>query len=277
MIVEIRDEVVALSGNLRRNQWPTLLSAVNVRLRHHPAGIVVDGGGLLSLTPEGAETFRDAAQHIARSSARIVVANLPPDVMRVLRQVPNLRSQLPLAPTVAEARASLGLHLAPRHHQAGDTAGDIVAGLLGTSADPHAVSVACRLGQSASGGRVHLVYLLQVPRHMPLLSPLGSEEEAAGEALEGLNGAVRAAGLVPVRRVERTRHRATRLVEVAQEVHAEAIVFALPADGPEELTAMAEDILARAGCSVVVNRLAFPEAVAAPVPAVSRAARQGAR
>ena len=33
MIVEIRDEVVALSGALVRDEWLTLQSAVNVRLK----------------------------------------------------------------------------------------------------------------------------------------------------------------------------------------------------------------------------------------------------
>jgi anti-anti-sigma regulatory factor len=129
MIVEIRDEVIALSGKLERNHWRTLESAVNVRLRHHPAGIVVDCGGLSALTPEGAKTFREAADHIARSGARIVVANVPVAIMRVLRQIPNLGSQLPLAASVADARASLGLP-APDQASHGARSGGSAAGFL---------------------------------------------------------------------------------------------------------------------------------------------------
>ena len=279
MIVEIRDEVVALSGALRRNHWPTLRSAVNVRLRHHPAGIVVDCGGLEALTPEGASTFRDAARHIVASGARIVVANVPEHALRVLRQVPNLGSQLPLASTVAEARASLGLAAAPRAGVPSDPApaesGDIVVGLLGTGADPHAVAIGCRLGSGAAAAqrRVHLCYLLVVPRNVPLLSALGPEEEEARRVLERMEGAVRAAGrCVPVPRVERTRSPAARLVEVASEVRAAALVLALPPEPSEELEAIAAAVLGRADRPVIVNRLPPPQAAAAlPVTAPAAA------
>lgn len=275
MIIEIRDEVVALSGVLRRNHWRTLESAVNLRLRHHPAGIVVDCGGLIALTPEGAETFRDAAAHVAQagaaqsSAARMVVANVPPDVMRVLRGIPNLGSQLPIAASVEDARSSLGLARTPTRaagtgqNGAGAPPGVVVAGLLGTSADPHAVAVACRLAQN-HGSAVHLAYLLVVPRHMPLLSALGEEEARARQTLDSLEGGVRAAGLTPVPRVERTRDPASRLVEVAAETNAEAITLALPPAPDGDLLAIADATLARARCDVLVNRL--PVLAEASVP-----------
>lgn len=262
MIIEIRDEVVALSGVLRRNHWRTLESAVNLRLKHHPAGIVVDCGGLIALTPEGAETFREAAAHVAQAgasqSARMVVANVPPDVMRVLRGIPNLGSQLPIAASVEDARASLGLTRTPAAGTGQDAAagmpGVVVAGLLGTSADPHAVAVACRLAKEHSSA-VHLAYLLVVPRHMPLLSALGEEEARARQTLDGLESGVRAAGLVPVPRVERTRDPASRLMEVAAETNAEAITLALPPAPDADLLAIADATLTRALCHVLVNRL----------------------
>lgn len=262
MIVEIRDEVVALSGVLRRNQWRTLESAVKVRLKHHPAGIVVDCGGLESITAEGAETFRDAAAHIAASNARIVVARVPPEVMKVLRKVPSLGSQLPLAATVAEARASLGLENPTRQRRAGESPSNIVVGLLGNEADVHAVMVACRLGR-AMQSTVHLAYLLVVPRNKPLLSPMGDEEEEARRALSGLEGAVRKKGLQAVPRIERTRDPAARLIEVASEVHSETIVLSLPGDCPEEQTTVAETLLARGPCDVVIDRLPRPAAAPA--------------
>ena len=277
MIVEIRDEVVALSGALTRNQWRTLESAVKVRLKHHPGGIVVDCGGLQVLTPEGAKTFRDAAEQIARSDARIVVSNVPPEIMRVLRRVPNLCSHLPIAETVAEARASLGLKTQPPRN-VGEGSGSVVVGLLGTEADPHAVAVACRLQQNP-GAPVHLVYLLVVPRNLPLLSPLAREEEEAQRTLERLDAAVRAKRRLPVRRVERTRDPAARLLEVSGEISAIAIVLALPPEAPEALTEIANTVLARASCDVVVNRLPSPQAAteAVPVLAAGGGARGGAR
>lgn len=288
MVIEIRDEVVALSGVLRRNHWRTLESAVNVRLRHHPAGIVVDCSGLEAITPEGAQTFRDAAAHIAGSAAagdgatngtgaaagapkaRIVLAGVPSPIMRVLRQVPNLGSQLPVAASVADARASLGLSRTPRVRAAGGSprAGDggatasVVAGLLGTPADPHAVAIAGQVAR-ASGASVYLVYLLVVPRHVPLLSALGEEEAAARQVLDSLENAARAQGLSVVPRVERTRDPAGRLVEVAAELGAEAITLALPPDPDPDLIAVAKETLARARCDVLVDRLAPGQLIAA--------------
>jgi nucleotide-binding universal stress UspA family protein/anti-anti-sigma regulatory factor len=279
MIVEIRDEVVALSGALVRDEWLTLQSAVNVRLKHHPGGIVVDCGGLTALTPEGAETFRRAFRHVGAGGGRIVVASIPPEIMWVIRRVPDLGSQLPVAATVAEARASLGLGAVPRRH-IGDAPGTIVAGLLGTNADGHAVAVACRLAQAAgraapegasAGSEVllYLVYLLLVPRNMPLLSAMGPEEEAARGALEELDTAVRAVSrLRSVGRVERTRDPGKRLVEVAGEVRAETVVLALPSEPTAEIDSVARSVLAQAPCDVVINRLAAP-AAAAPAASVS--------
>ncbi len=268
MIVEIRDEVVTLSGTLRRNRWATLQSAVNVRLRHHPAGIVVDCGGLQLLTPEGARTFRDAAQHIVAGGGRIVLANVPPEVMQVLRQTPNLGSQLPIAATVADARASLGLEISrPRSVAGGGTGTAVAAGLLGTEADSHAVAMACRLAYSMQA-TVYLIYLLVVPRNKPLLAALGDQEEAARGALERLEAAVRTARLRPAPRVERTRDPAGRLVAVASEVRADAITLALPPGSSEELNALAEAVLARADCDVVINRLPAPQSGAVPAAPV---------
>ena len=252
MIIEIRDEVIGLSGALRHNRWRTLQSAVNVRLRYHPAGIIVDCGGLTALTAEGAETFRDAFKHIAASGGRMIIANLPPSLLMVIRQKASLGSQLPIAATISEARASLGLGT-PTHRESRAGAGEgsaIVVGLLGTDADAHAVEVACRLGDE-----IYLAYLLVVPRNVPLLSPLGEVETEARAMLEGLDGAVRIRGMRPIPRVERTRDPARRLIEVAAEVRAEALVLALPPDAEERLTGIADAVMARAGCAIVIDRL----------------------
>lgn len=293
MIIEIRDEVVSLSGVLQRNHWHTLESAVKVRLKHHPAGIVVDCGGLESVTPEGADTFRDAARHIARTGkgARFVLANVPASVMGVLRQIPNLGSQLPVAETVADARISLGLPADTGASGAAAAAADaeqgetvsiadddtpensVLVGLFGSDvADPHAVAVGCRLAAAGKGAEdasgLCLTYLLQVPRQMPLMSPMAAEEEAARQALERFDAAVRARSLRPFTRVERTRDPAQRLVDVASEIHARSIVLAVAPEGADEMNRIAASVVARASCNVIVNRLPLP----ARAPAAAGAA-----
>ncbi len=281
MIVEIRDEVVLLSGSLQRNQWRTLESAVRVRLRHHPNGIVLDLGGLTELNAEGAETFRDALSHFKAQNKRIVVARIPADVMKSLRQSRDLVSQLPIAATVEEARSSLGL-APPNAIAAGRIAsGTILVALLGTDADQHAVALAVRLAQKTTSNssstdkdapsvplpdapaRIVLVHALQVPRDRPLMSSLGVEEETAGEDLARLHASVRATRIETVSRIERTRDRAVRFLAVAAEVKAGVIALALGPDAPEELMEVGDALLARATCEVIVNRL--PPQTAAPV------------
>jgi nucleotide-binding universal stress UspA family protein len=148
----------------------------------------------------------------------------------------------------------------------------VAAGLLGTEADSHAVAMACRLAHSMQA-TVYLIYLLVVPRNKPLLAALGDQEEAARGALEQLETAVRTARLRPAARVERTRDPAGRLVAVASEVRADAITLALPPDSSEELSAIAETVLARADCDVVINRL--PALLAAALPTAPAALTAG--
>ena len=60
-------------------------------------------------TPEGAETFHDAMDFIRNHHARVILAAVPGHVMEVLKNVPEVRSQLPICATVADARRSLDL------------------------------------------------------------------------------------------------------------------------------------------------------------------------
>src|ERR1700709_2224051 len=96
MIIEAREDVVKLEGNLDKNLWPTIQAAANLLLRHHPQGIIVDGSELANCSPEGAKTSRDAMDYIGRYRARIVVCGLPECVMDVIRAVPGVRSRLPV-------------------------------------------------------------------------------------------------------------------------------------------------------------------------------------
>lgn len=119
MIIEAREDVVQLEGELDKNLWPTIQAAANLLLRHHVEGIIVDGSGLTGCSAEGAKTFRDAMDYIARYRARIVVCALPENVLESIRAVPGVRSRLPVTATLEEARASLKLSGANGTHAQG--------------------------------------------------------------------------------------------------------------------------------------------------------------
>jgi len=282
MILEIRDEVISLSGTLLKNQWATLESAMAVRLRHHPAGVVLDLGGLTQVSPEGAQTFREAAAHVTRVApgARLMLANVPGNVQRVLRQSDGLSSGLAIAGTVAEARASL----AATADMMGTTNSEtslslngkgaiedserhpiVLVGLLGTAADEHAVAVACRLAASvwptqSSGeatARVYMAYVLTVPRDRSLLAPVGEEEETGVKRLKQFAAAAKATGYVAsvVTQVERTRDGGIRLTDLANDLRATFVVLALGANASAEEIALARYVVEKAPCEVIVNRV----------------------
>ncbi len=109
MIIEARGDILKISGALTENHWPTIASAVNLLLRNHPQGIIIDCSDLSVTFPRGLQTFASALDYIRRKRSRIIFVNLPEKVLEDLRAFPGLRSQLPIAKSVEEAQQSLDL------------------------------------------------------------------------------------------------------------------------------------------------------------------------
>ena len=268
MIIEAREDVVRLEGSLDKNLWPTIQAAANLLLRHHVQGIIVDGSGLTGCSPEGAKTFRDAMDYIERFRARIVVCALPEPVMDTIRAVPGVRSRLPVTATLEEARASLAL-CGPGLSRA--TAGrpplEILVPLLSPENPEAATALACRLVKADTGGaagpnagqksRLHLAYVLEIPRHLPLASPLPEEEGEASAALEAAGKAARAEGVTAETLLARARDAGEEIVAQATRLGATMIVltYRTSADPSDTLmTRVARTVIDRAPCEVVLNK-----------------------
>ena len=260
MIIEARGDVVKIEGTLEKNHWPTIQAAVNLLLRQHPQGILVDGCELRSITPEGAKTFGDAMDYIERYKARIVVCNLPDAVMEAIRAVPGVRSRLPVTGSLEEGRASLALFRSGAARPAGRrrTLQNILVPLLRADSPETTAMLACRLarpeGQSA---HLHLAYILEVPRHLPLNAPLPDEEATAGSVLDAAEAWVRGQGLTPVPHVRRARDAGEEIVHQAEELGVSIIVLAYaPTPDPDDpLRRIVRTILDRAPCEVVLNKV----------------------
>ena len=261
MIIEARGDVVKIEGALEKNQWPTIQAAVNLLLRQHPQGILVDGSDLRSINPAGAKTFGDAMDYIERYKARIVVCNLPPLVMEAIRAVPGVRSRLPVAGSLDEGRASLALFRsgAVRPSGRGRTLQNILVPLLRADNPETTATLACRLakpeGQTAN---LHLTYILEVPRHLPLNAPLPEEEATAGGVLDAVEAWVRAQGLTPVPHVRRARDAGEEIVHQAEELGVNIIVlaYAHTSDSDDEpIRRVVRTVLDRAPCEVVLNKV----------------------
>ena len=263
MIIEARNDVVKLEGTLDKNLWPTIQAAANLLLRHHPEGIIVDGSGLAGCSPEGAKTFRDAMNYIERYRAHIVVSALPENVMEVIRAVPGVRSRLPVAASIEEARASLSLSK-PGTGRAtvGGTAPQTILVPLLRPDDPQAASgLACRLARAdaAHKSRLHLAYVLEVPRHLPLAAPLPEEEAAAARTLDAAAACARSQGVTVELHVTRARDAGEEIVQQAASLGASLIVLTyLPSGDPSDtlMERVTRTIIDRAPCEVVLNKQA---------------------
>ena len=260
MIIEARGDVVKIEGALERNYWPTIQAAANLLLRQHPQGILMDGCEIQSITAEGARTFRDAMDYIERYKARIVVCSLPEKVMTAIRAVPGVRSRLPVADSLDEGRASLALSRPGAARPTGRhrTLQNILVPLLRADNPETTATLACRLAKpEGQAAHLHLAYILEVPRHLPLNAPLPEEEATAGRTLDAAEAWVRQQGLTPVPHVRRARDAGEEIVHQAEELSVNIIVLAYTpsADPDDPMHRILRTVLDRAPCEVVLNKI----------------------
>ena len=263
MIIETRDDVVSLSGSLRKNQWLTIKAAANLLLMDHPGGIIVDCTKLDDITEEGAKTFLEAIRDIEAVHTRIVVVNLPENVFEVCKKIPGVRSQLPIARTIEEARASLRLHgRASGHANSGGgakTGKPIIVPLLAGLDLTYGATLAGRLARS-SRSDVQLVYFLEVTRTLPLNAPLQEAEQEASEALTQAMVLAKQANANASEHVERVRNAAEGILATIKNSGAELVVIGatsqpLGGEGHDRFEEIVEALIERAPCEVVVGRL----------------------
>jgi anti-anti-sigma regulatory factor len=259
MIVACRDDVVQLSGSLHKNQWLTIKAAARLLLQQHPEGILIDCSELTDISEDGAKTFLEAMRDIQGEGARIIVVSLPEQVMEVIRSVPGVRSQLPIAKTLQEARASFRLG-----SKSGSSASDGVIGensilvpLIPGLDVEYAVLVAARLARELRAN-VALAALLVVTRNRPLGTPMPEEEETALALLGQAEQAARRVSVPVVRHVERVRDAEEGVLQLIKTYKASHVILSVQADrvNDEQFLKMVEILLHRAPCHVLIARRA---------------------
>lgn len=265
MIVESYEDVVILSGSLRANFWETIHTAISLTLKRHPTGVVIDCSGITEMTTDGAETFHDAIQFVKEHErARIVLAAVPPKVMEILRQVPEVRSQLPVVATVADARKSLDLllveedeHGKKKKSKVLTKACDrtIVAVLSGDESDQHMLTVTEELVDTMPA-RVVLLCPIVIPRDLPLTAPMPKEEAYAAETLEQGKKRMNDRGTPCEIRLERTRDIPTIVQEVAHQVDAAHVIVGLASDmkGDDAYLRILKSVIDRVKTPLVIVR-----------------------
>lgn len=139
-----------------------------------------------------------------------------------------------------------------------------VVPIFGTDLDARAIRTAAKLvGEHAE---VDAIYVMRVPRHLSLDSPMEAEEQQAISVLEAARLLGRRVGLRVHTRLIRTRSPGAAIVEEAERTGAEIIYLGTAHAPPSEraLGPTATYLLAHRPCRVVIE--APPAEPRAPIP-----------
>ena len=244
MIVESYEDVIVLTGALRSNFWETIHTAISLTLKRHPTGVIIDCSGITEITEDGAETFHDAIDYVnEHDRARIVVAAVPPHVLEVLRSVPEVRSQLPIAATVEDARLSLDLLVEsgddPKKKRRKDQEvrqydRTIVAVLSGDESDEDLLHVVKEF-VSTQPAKVFLLFPIIVPRNLPLQAPMPELEQRAVKSIESAKAKMLEYKTAHEARVEHGRDYPSLIHAITEEVNAARVMFAFSRRSPEKM------------------------------------------
>lgn len=230
MIVESYEDVIILSGALRQNFWETVHTAVSLILKRHPSGVIIDCSQITEITGKGAETFADVFDFVEEhEEARIILAAVPKHVQQVLREIPEVRSQIPVVDSVEEARRSLDImesQAQEKKDKAREYDRDILAILEGHPEDQDVLAMAQELVLT-NRTKVTLLLPIIVPRELPLTAPLVDLEERLVRTAEEGKKVIKAANAKAEIRLERSRDIASLMEEVSEEIDADYVVAAI--------------------------------------------------
>ncbi|MBC8140676.1 MAG: hypothetical protein H7Y38_04465, partial [Armatimonadetes bacterium] len=267
MIIEVRDEVITLSGVLTKNIASVLAPVLRRQLVGHPSGIVLSLAAVTQANADGVATVRDAAAYLRQIApgARLIVAGAKPSVAKFLP------SGASLVTTLAEARGQL-LPVPPDSDPETVLAvppprseNRVLVGVFGMATDEHAVAVACRLAGSVAAdpatgepvATMHLTHMLTVPRDRELDGRDHALLETATKRLHQFARAVQENACVAsiTVQVERTRDPGSRLTDLSYDLGATFLVLAFGANASAEDVELARYVVEHAPCEVIANRV----------------------
>lgn len=262
MIVESSEDIIRLSGPVRINYWEAIHTAIALTLERHPSGVIIDCGQITDLTPEGALTFQAAIDYVLEhEDARLIFANVPDEVQEVMRQVPQVRSQMVVVDTVEQARTSLDLLAEdPRAKKKGEKpkrAFDrtILTCLCPSEFDPHVLDITLEL-VSDLPAKVVLLMPIVVPREHPLQAPMHDVECKAQSFAEKAKAMLDERNIAYDLRLQRTRDLSTVVEEVSDEIDAAHVVISVAANHheDEEMTRVFHTLLEKVNRSLLFVR-----------------------
>ena len=125
-------------------------------------------------------------------------------------------------------------------------------------ASQHGLELACRLAGATKGGRVHVVYVVEVNRRLPIDADLPQATEEGEHAIADAEGAVRKHKIICDGEILQARDTGHAIVDEAVELGVDSIVLGVmrreQEGGPLDLGKTADYVLRHAPCDVVVVR-----------------------
>lgn len=225
MIIHMKGDVIEVKGSLMANHWPALRSAVSLLLGRHPSGVIVDGSELTEINEPGARTFLDASSYIEAHRARVVIAGLPDTILQQISRMPGARSQLPLAQTIEEARASLavgGTEAVPEVRRKPT----ILVPLLGEW--KRAIDFAAAHADKHT--EIQLLYIIEVPRDQPMGVPLPDLEQHATAISSAVEALAKQKGIAVRTMTSRARVAIEGVTKMAADIEPRLLITAYSKD-----------------------------------------------
>ncbi|MGB9736160.1 MAG: universal stress protein [bacterium] len=124
------------------------------------------------------------------------------------------------------------------------------------------VEVACRLG-AEQNATIILVYVIEVPRTLPLNAEMGEEDEKAQEAIKQAEQLATLHRMRTISLIVRSRSAGEEIVKLAKEQNADVIVMGIRQHvGLKEniLGRTSDIVLRKAPCEVIIDKLPAEEA-----------------
>lgn len=138
----------------------------------------------------------------------------------------------------------------------------ILVPTVGSEYSERGIELACRLGEEQNA-LIRLVHIIEVPLSLPLGAELPSQQEAAEKILAGGKELVETHKMTAEIRVERARHAAEKIVEMAEKENIGLIVIGIrpKVGGVESLIGRTSDlILRRLPCEIIIDANPFKQA-----------------
>ncbi len=131
----------------------------------------------------------------------------------------------------------------------------ILVPTIGTESSERGIELACRLGQEQKA-TILLVHIVEIPLSLPLGAHLPGHEESAEQILTRGRGIVDTHNLPVETRIERARHAAEKIADIAEKENIELIVLGiLPKLGGVEniIGRTTEMLLRKLPCEIILD------------------------